>query len=965
MTQPIYLLTTFRKLAFGLSCLAAMLPAGTSSAQEQISFSRQIRPILSKHCYSCHGPDEKERKADLRLDVANDNIDFEFLMEKVLSKDELEVMPPPHTNKPLSQQNIKLLEKWIEQGGQYEAHWAFVLPEKTSVPTNRHPIDFLVDLELAKHDMHRSDPAAPAILIRRLHLDLIGLPPTQEVAEEYIRNPTKEAFAKIVDDLLASPRYGERWARRWLDLARYADTNGFEKDRDRDIWQYRDWVIRSINEGKPFDQFTIEQLAGDMLPTPSHEQMVATGFHRNTMLNEEGGIDPLEYRYYALVDRVGTTGSTWLGLTTACAQCHTHKYDPITHENYFGLMAYFDNADEPDYFVPGENAKAKREENLRKASELKASLPTKWPKPSDEYQGPSFDQAFGNWLTEQERAIADWQVITPQSASSNLPHLAVQEDGTVIASGDITKHDTYTLSFPGHPEPTNAIRLEALPDTSLPGFGPGLTYYEGRKGDFFLAEIRIEVEDGRPLKWGEAYHTYAKNQFGNQGVSAKFACDGDFQTGWSVAGRFGERHVAVFNLAEPVPANTPFNVTMEFGRHFASSLGKFRMSTAGSDSPLNATLLNDDQIELLNQPNSSDQVELREAFAMQATQLTKHANQIRRLNRPMIGNPTMVMRERPANQKRETFLRNRGDYTQPRNVVKPQLPTAITVNQRNRVPTNRLEFARWLVSEENPLTARVVANRQWAAFFGTGLVATLDDFGMQGESPSHPELLDYLAVELMENAWSIKELHRLIVTSEAYQQSSAVDPTLPNSPSERLLQRFPRKRLEAEIIRDVSLFAAGILNEKMYGRPVRPPQPEGAAVNFSRSTWAPSPGEERFRRSIYTYQKRTAPFAMYTTFDAGSGESCLARRDVSNTPLQALTLMNDPMFVEISQAYGERMATIEGSVEEKIVNGFRWLLTRSPDDEELKMLTDFYHKHQSWDAVARTLLCLDETITKN
>lgn len=941
----------------------------TPNRDNRISFGQVIRPILSKHCFACHGPDDNKREAGLRLDIANEDVDFESVLERIQAHDESEVMPPPSTNKPLDKKKIGFLKEWIQQGAQYEKHWAFVSPVKTPVPSNQNPIDFFIDRKLALVGSSRSKSADPAKLIRRVYLDLTGLPPTLEQATAFIDDPSLAAYEKVVDNLLASPRYGERWARRWLDLARYADTNGFEKDRDRSIWPYRDWVIRSINQGMPFDQFTIEQLAGDMLPNPTPKQIVATGFHRNTMLNEEGGVDPLEYRYYALVDRVGTTGTTWLGLTTACAQCHTHKFDPITHQDYFGLMAYMDNVNEPDFFLPVEDAASKREQNLQQANKLLVELPNHWPTKSDDYQGPTFDEAFSSWVQDQRQAIADWKILIPQELSSNSPDLTTEENGVIFASGDITKHDTFELAFAAQPDMITAIRLEVLPDKRLPGFGPGMAYYEGPKGDFFLAEIVIHVGD-QPLKWGQATETFANNAFGSQSVSASHATDGDFQSGWSTARRSGERHVSVFNLKEPVPAGTAFKIKMDFGRHFASTLGKFRISAALSKTPVLATKLSATELASVVQESATESTELMQSFGLQAKQLEKYAARIRLLRKPIVGTPTMVMQERSADRRRPTYLRHRGEYTQPKEIVGPRLPDALISQREFAMPENRLELARWLVSRENPLTARVVANRQWAAFFGTGLVATVDDFGMQGELPSHPELLDYLAVELMDLDWSIKQLHRLIVTSQTYRQDSAIGDLASGTGeadriSVRLLNRFPRRRLEAEVIRDTSLFSAGLLSEKMYGKPVRPPQPSGVAANFSESRWTASSGEDRYRRSIYTYQKRTAPFAMFTTFDAGSGESCIARRDVSNTPLQALTLMNDPMFVEISQAFGKRIESSAGGTKEKLVQAFQMLLVRRPEPDEIAMLQAFHRKHQDWTAVARALLCLDEAISNN
>lgn len=930
--------------------------------QDPISFSDVIRPILSNHCFQCHGPDEETRKAGLRLDLESEDFDFEEVLLRIQSDEPFEMMPPPSANKKLDAEKIDRLALWIKQGANYEQHWAFAPPQKDDVPQEVHPVDYFVDRQLKRKSLSRAKQADPALLIRRLYLDLIGLPPTLEQADEFINRPNQEVYQEIVNRLLDSPEYGERWARRWLDLARYADTNGYEKDRDRSIWPYRDWVIRAINRGMPFDQFTIEQLAGDMLLNPTVDQRIATGFHRNTMLNEEGGIDPLEFRFHAMTDRVATTGTTWLGLTTGCAQCHTHKFDPITHHNFFQMMAYLNNADEPDLILTTEESRLRQREKNQKAAQLLSELPDRWPVPEDGYEGPTLKQAFQDWKKGERAKVVQWSVINPDSSSTNSPYLIQESQGVLFAGGDTTKHDVYELGFAAIDLDIRSIRLEALPDSRHPASGPGMTYYEGTKGDFFLSELALFDKESRPREFDSASETYAANKFGNHPVSAKLATDGDLQTGWSVHGRSGMHHVAVFNLKNPISAGESFSIEMHFGRHFASSLGKFRLSVTDKEGTVQASTLDPTLINSL--VDESENPELFHAFLMQASQLEKHSSIIRELKTNHVNPQTLVMRERPANHERKTYIHHRGEYTSPRDKVSPRLPDAIYQGAEKDMPSNRLEFARWLVSGENPLTARVTANRQWAAFFGDGLVSTLDDFGAQGISPSHPRLLDFLAVKLIEEKWSVKHLHRRIVTSRTYQQSSRFD--VQNGPADTThLQRFPRNRLEAEVIRDSALMASGLLNKKMFGPPVRPPQPAGAAANFQQSTWQASTGTERYRRSIYTYQKRTAPFAMYATFDAPSGELCVARRDVSNTPLQALTLLNDPMFMEIATSFGERISSVDGDNATKIETGFRWLLTRKPTPTELEMLVDFYEQHENWTALARGLLCLDEAITKN
>ncbi len=932
---------------------AAITAAGRTDATGGLSFTKDVRPILSKNCFACHGPDEEERKGDLRLDVPGD-IDFDEIIARITTDDPDDRMPPPEANKTLAAAEVATIRQWIDEGAAYERHWAFVPPSAPPVPENAHAIDHFIDRALAGAGLGRAPQADPYTRIRRVSLDLIGLPPTPDEADAFAADPSDEAYAAIVDRLLASPRYGERWARRWLDLARYADTNGYEKDRDRSIWPYRDWVIRALNEGLPFDQFTVEQIAGDMLPGATPDQIVATGFHRNTMLNEEGGVDPLEFRYHAMADRVATTGTTWLGLTTGCAQCHTHKYDPITHRDYFGMMAYLNNTEEPDYELPAPGAGARYERDLAQADHLLEGLAQEWPA-----DAPPLAEALAAWIGRERSNVAIWHPLVATRLAANVPYLIQEADGVVFAGGDTSKHDIYTLEFPARDQPITSLRIEALPDPRLPDNGPGMTYYEGRKGDFYLTELAIVPGGGDAVRFAGASETYAKNGFSSQIASAAMAIDGDIQTGWSVADASGRSHSAVFNLAAPIPAGTPFSIRMDFGRHYASSLGKFRLSATASEGPVGATSLSPEVLAALAAPDAESSPKVRQAFLLQAPELAEQSEAIRKLREPDTGTTTLVMRERPPGRTRPTYLRHRGEYTQPKEEVQPRLPDAIWPPDQSP-PSDRLAFARWLVSRDNPLSARVVANRQWSAFFGTGIVKTLDDFGMQGELPSHPRLLDFLAIYLMDEGWSIKALHRLIVTSQTYQQQSTSAPGDP-----RLLGTFPRVRLEAEIIRDAALAASGLLATEMFGPPVRPPQPEAArAANYSKSEWTASTGRDRYRRSVYTYQKRTAPFAMFTTFDATSGEACVARRDVSNTPLQALTLMNDPMFIEIAEAYGKRISEIEGGTPTKVSTAFRLLLTRPPSPDELDLLTAFHEKHQSYSALARALLSLDEAITK-
>jgi hypothetical protein len=1019
---------------------AAALPASATAAGPD--FNRDVRPILSNRCFKCHGPDEANQEAGLRLDhreaaiqeldsgeraIVPGHADSSELVARIMSDDPALVMPPPHTKVSLSADEKRMLAAWVEAGAAYAPHWAFLPPVKPEPPAVRdegrgkNPIDRFVLARLEAEGFAAAQPADSATLCRRVHLDLVGLPPSPDELAAFLADESPDAYEQLVDRLLASPRYGERWARKWLDLARYADTNGYEKDRPRTIWPYRDWVIRSLNDDLPFDQFTIRQIAGDMLPEPVIDDLVATGFHRNTMLNEEGGIDPLEFRYLAVVDRVGTTGTAWLGLTTACAQCHTHKYDPLTHTDYFSLFALLNNADEPEWIIPSEERSQRLTTTRAKVESLWEELPGHWPAPgpaanqlagSSEPGGEPGDagrravnlaERFDAWSRAESARAVNWQVVRPDALESSMPHLVVLDDGSVLASGDQTKSDVYTISLPRVGKPVKAIRLEVLPHESLPDWGPGLCAYEGPRGDFFLSEFEVRVPPkAARIEVAKASESCGGTAAHGKGVSgAAAATDGVMSSGWSANGRQGRAEAAVFELAQPIAAGDPIVVTLRFERHFACPLGRFRLSVSDADGAEARGHSAEVEAALTKAPQSRSSEE-REAllrrFLSTAPEVSDRVKEIERLEATLRGGlSTLVMQERPKDNPRPTHRHHRGEFTQPEEKVSPAVPAFLPQLPAD-APADRLALAKWLVSPTNPLTARVTVNRQWQAFFGRGIVATVEDFGYQGDLPSHPELLDWLAVSFREPVeagglgWSLKQLHRLIVTSNTYRQDSTVTPPLAaRDPQNLLLARGPRVRLEAEVIRDSMLKAAGLLSTKMDGPGVRPPQPDGVTeVAYGAPTWQPSQGEDRYRRGIYTFQKRTAPFAFTTTFDGPSGEACIARREVSNSPLQALTLLNDPMFVEIAQALGRLAATAGPDDAARFDLLARRLFSRSLEADEAALFAAYLAEQRrrlaageldaaalaggepdadiqeraAWTLVARAAMNLDETIVK-
>ena len=1053
------------RLRVGLIWFLISIPTISARAAGP-DFNQEIRPILSRNCYKCHGPDDEARKADMRLDArafaiketASGSIpivpgkpDDSELIARINAKDASDRMPPQSTNLTLSPQQKDLLRRWIAAGAEYRPHWSFVPPKSSPLPAvklsgwARNPIDRFVLAKLESQGLAPSPEADRYTLLRRVALDLIGLQPTpaevDAVFAEAKANTSgldrdagdpeaagwDRAYQHYVDRLLASPQFGERWARRWLDLARYSDTNGFEKDRTRSIWPYRDWVIRAINDDMPFDQFTIQQVAGDMLPGATLPQRVATGFHRNTMLNEEGGIDPLEYRFYSTVDRVATTSTTWLGLTMMCAQCHTHKFDPITHREYYQFMALLDNADEPSLDLPTPEIAAQRAQRQKRIELLTAELPSKYPanvrqafqpdksahkttsrsertgqagKPDAlnsqprkaDVQREAVASAFAKWLEDARKHAGSWAILRPLDARSGVPLLTVQPDDSVFVSGDQTKSDTYHLKFHTDLRGVTAIRLEVLPDDRLPRHGPGRIFYEGSEGDFMLADFSVH-KGGKKLPIARALDSYhaSKNTIDK-------AIDSDLQSFWDIGGNEGRRHVAVFVLEKPLAAPGEFDIEMLCTNYFACGLGRFRIAVTTASDP-EAHERSADIEHLLTLPDAAltaaDRQRLQSQFLMEAPEMASARSELDKLLQSEPRYPTtLVMQERPPENPRHTFIHHRGEWLSPEKQVEGGVPSFLP-DLPAGAPRNRLTLARWLVSRDNPLTARVTVNRRWAALFGAGIVRTTADFGTQGEPPTHPELLDWLAVRFMDDGWSIKRLTRLIVTSATYRQSSRATPQLLEKDSEnRLLARGPRVRLDAELIRDDVLKAAGLLSAKMYGPSVFPPQPASVSTegSYAPMKWVPSQGEDRYRRSLYTFSRRSSPFAAYVTFDAPSGEVCCPRRDLSNTPLQSLTLMNSELFFEPAQAAARGLAADKRPVEERIVGLFRRALVRPPTAEEVAALAKFYRRQldrfksgklaakpfvgkdvgspdelaarAAWTLTARAVYNLDEMITK-
>jgi hypothetical protein len=939
----------------------------------KVSFNGQIRPLLSNRCYRCHGPDEEDRKAKLRLDtregamkehdgfsaIVPGNIKDSELIYRIVTDDEDEVMPPPGKGERFSKEQIALFKQWIKEGAEYEVHWSYTKPVRPEVPKIeesimkvRSPIDAFILDRLKKEGLSPRKEADRHTLIRRVSLDLTGLPPTKEEVDAFISDKSADAYEKLVDRLLAKPAFGEHWARMWLDLARYADSAGYADDPGRTIWAYRDWVIRAFNANMPFDQFTIEQIAGDLLPNPTEDQLIATAFHRNTKTNNEGGTSDEEFRNAAVVDRVNTTMATWMGTTAACAQCHTHKYDPITHAEYFSMFAIFNQSEDADrrneapiIEVMGDRKKLQADSFARDLAFLEEEV---------RKQRNADPQALAEWEAELKASAQRWQVLAPKEMmSTSGATFKTGADGSILVSGKTAGNDDYTLTASTKLKKITAIKIEALAHDKLGSGGPG------RNGNFVINEIELSGGETRAA-FSYATSTYDQSQFG-----AASAIDGDAgkDSGWAVGGALGRDHQLVVRLAKPL---TGGEVTLKLLQRYPNhALGRFRISV--TDAPGPSVALPDSLITILKKPAAQrDESEKETVLALHhetsriviaLKQRIAEARKQQAAVKPLTTVP--IMRDLPKAKHRKTHIQLRGSYLSLGEEVGPGVPKVFGSLPEGENP-DRLAMAKWLVDRDNPLTARVVANRFWENLFGVGIVLTSEEFGSQGERPSHPELLDWLAIEFMDGGWDVKKFLHLLVTSSAYRQNSHVtDDMAARDPDNRLVARGPRVRLSAEMIRDQALAVSGLLSSKMYGAPVRPPQPNlGLRAAFGGGTdWQTSSGEDKFRRGLYTSWRRSSPYPSMATFGAPNREVCTVRRGTTNTPLQALVTLNDPVYIEAAQALARRMAAHQGSIADRIELGFRLTLARPPKEVESARLIALYDS-------TRTKYAADEKLAK-
>ncbi|MBI3850489.1 MAG: DUF1553 domain-containing protein [Verrucomicrobia bacterium] len=846
-------------------------------------------------------------------------------------------------------------------------HWSFRPPQRPAIPQVknskwvRNPIDAFVLARLEKERLKPSPEADRITLIRRLSFDLLGLPPTPQEVAAFVNDKRTDAYERLVGRLLASPHFGERWGRHWLDLARYADSDGYEKDSPRPYaWLYRNWVIDAVNRDLPFDQFTLEQLAGDLFPDATEEQKKATGFHRNTLTNKEGGVDQEEFRNKAVVDRVNTTGSTWLGLTVGCAECHSHKYDPISQREYYQLFAFFNNADEKDLPAPQPEELTKYGADKKVWDEEHAKLV----KPLNTYVKNELPAKQAEWENAGKLTAVRWTRLEPKLAvSANGATLKTQTNKSILTAFKNPATDTYTVEVKTDLKDITGFRLETLDDKD-PATGPG----RAKDGNFILSEFSVKVSE--PGNESAAQPIPLQNpsaDFSQKNWSVAAAIDGDPQTGWAIIPQTNQPHVAVFETKETLNltpgAKLSFTLDQQYGSEH--TIGDFRLSATSSPRPLKASLISDEIIAIWETP--ADQ-----RTEKQKAELTRYFREevdpeARELNKPVLEHtrkepkfPDTKAQTLAENDKpRKTAIHLRGDFLRPGDQVQPATLAILPPLKPRGEKPDRLDLARWIMDPANPLTARVTVNRIWNHLFGRGLVATLNDFGTRGEKPSHPELLDWLAVTFMSPlnsqpstlnpqpgcGWSQKEMIKLIVTSATYRQSSNHRPDLlDRDPNNILLARQSRLRLEAENVRDVYLAASGLLNPAIGGPSIRPPLPADiAALGYANSIrWKESDGAEKYRRGMYIFFQRTVPYPMLMTFDAPDSNVTCTRRERSNTPLQALTLLNDPVFFECAQALGKRVA--EGSVgtDGRIKRAFELCLSRAPTKAEMNRLMKLY-----------------------
>jgi hypothetical protein len=1004
--------------------------AGTASAVAQsparqtpaVDFQKSVRPILAEHCWHCHGVDAAQRQGGLRLDIREAALaggdskqpaivpgqpDSSELLKRILSHDPDTMMPPPDQPRRPAEADIAVLRQWISEGAAWEDHWAFLPPQKTPLPNPAftNPVDSFVAHRLQREGLRFSPAAPPELLIRRLFLDLIGLPPTPDQLQQYTAAGPEAAAAM----LLSSPRYGEKWARHWLDLARYSDTNGYEKDLQREQWIWRDWVVNAINQDMPYDQFIIEQIAGDLLPNATQQQLIATGFLRNSMINEEGAIVPEQFRMVEMFDRMDCIGKAVLGITTQCAQCHSHKFDPVTHTEYYGMFAFLNDTYESQSWVYSAEQQQRLGEISAQAAQLRDRMRAARPQWQDELQ------AFSADLTSKLPAWTPLRFIE-MGSNSGLNHPTQEVDNSILMKGH-TSGDVFVIAEPPAAPataPITGLQIEVLNHRDLPQNGPG----RSRLGTWIMHELEVFLRKPGSDAWEKQQLSDATADFSSPETKSgdgkkttgpvQLLIDGSDDTSWLADRGPGFRNqpsVAVLRFTAPLelPSGSQLKIAWRMG----DMPGCMRFSLTASPTPA-APAVNHAAVLALQQPadqrTADEQLAVFDAWQRSVPDLKPLSDELDNLLRTIPDGITTVLHvtARSPRDPRGTFLLDRGEWDQPRDAVQPHVPAAFHAFPAD-APLNRLGFARWLVDRRSPLAARVAVNNVWQAVFGQGLVETSEDFGTRAPVPEYRELLDWLAVDFMEHGWSRRHLLQTIISSRTYRQASAATPELlERDPKNQLLARGARYRADAEVIRDIALSAAGLLSTRAGGPSVIPPVPQNVLdYNYTYpGYWTAATGEDRYRRAVYLFRKRSMPDPVLASFDAPNGDFSCPRRMRSNTPMAALAGLNETIFIEAARGLAQRILR-EAAPDDaaRARHGFLLCTSRQPTDAELEeVLSALKARRQriadgwlnprelttgdpaklpelppnttpqdaaAWTLLARVLLNLDETITRN
>jgi len=1011
--HPIFCRWTLLLVLVSLGCWADSL----CRAEQPIDFAREIQPILSENCFHCHGPDAANRAADLRLDqqagaetmlTPGAREDSE-LFRRIAATDD-EVMPPPDSNRALTAAQIELIGRWIDEGAAWGEHWAFAPLVRPEVPASQqhageHPIDRFVLEMLSREGIEPAPPATPAALLRRVSLDLTGLPPTLAELDAFLADPSPQAYARAVDRLLQSPAYGERMAWDWLDAARYADSNGYQGDGERTMWPWRDWVVEAFNRNLPLDQFTLWQLAGDLLPDATFEQQLATGFLRNHMINGEGGRIAEENRIEYVFDMTETVGTLWMGLTLNCCRCHDHKFDPLTQRDYYQLFAFFNQTPvtggggnpqtPPVLAVPDAEQQRQLDDLQTQLAEARQTLQQY--NQQLETARPQWEQATLERLGSADR----WRQLSPITYTAQSQDLTLLPDGSLLASGANPEQDTYNLTFTLPPSRVTGLRIEALRHASMTAGGLA----RSDSGNFVLTSVEVQLQRAGqpavPLKIASGQASFEQGGFSISGV-----WDDDLASGWAVyEGKPVDRdHEAVLVLAEPIDLDTDAQLSVTLRHespHRHHHLGRVRLSVTGDATP---TLTGqDDELLAALQLAAEDRSEAQQTFVTEQqrredgryAELAKAVESIeQRLTAVRRSVPqVMIMGDQP--QRRKTYMLQVGLYNKPGEEVEADVPGFLP-DLPEGVTANRLALAQWLIDDSNPLTARVAVNRFWQQLFGVGLVNTPEDFGVQGERPRYHKLLDWLAADFRDNGWDVKALLRLIVTSRTYQQASGMTAaSFERDPDNRLLARGPRRRLPAWMLRDQALAISGLLQPQLGGKPVNGYQPPGIweEATFGQKKYVQDHGAALHRRTLYTFWRRIVAPTML--FDNAPRQVCSVSPRLTNTPLHALTTLNETTYVESARGFAQRVLEAHSDPRERMIFAFRLATSRIPSEQEINILLgrlQILHdqfasdpasaeqllaigesprnqqlnplEHAAWAALCSLILNLDETITK-